>query len=308
MIKKSWWIDFRFNHSRYRRRSPDNSRAGALAYEAVLRQKLARGESIDLVDDPPQQSQTFQEFAKEWFKQYVVANNRYSEQYEKWKILTTSLMPFFGSMPLYAIKTHHIEQYKAGQVSNRRREQDDKQQAGGIGQMPAVRSRVVWHSNAAIKMLRCAPPKTDYLTVAECELLLSHSRGQLREMILLALRTGMRQGEIRGLQWSSIDWQNRSLAVRHSLCTHKKALVAPKSNRERHIPLDADVYEVLFRRKRDAGYVFINENSGAPFTTQRLMEVLSKVCRKAQMRKIGWHAFRHTFATQLRSGAFRSRS
>jgi integrase len=60
----------------------------------------------------------------------------------------------------------------------------------------------------------------------------------------------MRQGELKGLQWSSIDWQNQSLAVRHSRCDYRKALGSPKSNRERYIPLDIDVYEMLHKRKK----------------------------------------------------------
>jgi excisionase family DNA binding protein len=42
-LRQSWWIDFRFNHIRYRKRSPLNSRAGALIYEATLRRRLATG-------------------------------------------------------------------------------------------------------------------------------------------------------------------------------------------------------------------------------------------------------------------------
>ena len=55
-----------------------------------------------------------------------------------------------------------------------------------------------------------SPPSIDYLSPEECELLLSHANGIIYEMILTALRTGMRQGELRGLQWSSIDWLNQN--------------------------------------------------------------------------------------------------
>ena len=62
LIKKSWWVDFRFNHTRYRKRSPENSRAGTQAYEAVLRQKLVRGESVDQVERA-KQDPLFEQFA-----------------------------------------------------------------------------------------------------------------------------------------------------------------------------------------------------------------------------------------------------
>jgi hypothetical protein len=77
-------------------------------------------------------------------------------------------------------------------------------------------------------------------------------------------------------------------------------LVSPKNNRERHIPLDSDLYEILFRRRQNSGYVFTNsERNHEPFTSHRLNEILEPTCQKAQLRKITWHVLRHTFATQL---------
>jgi hypothetical protein len=94
-IKQSWWIDFRVNHMRYRKRSPENSRMGALAYEASLRQKLARGESINSIEHEAQQDQLFEQFAGKWFDDYVVPNNKYSEQRTKKYLLNAFLIPFF---------------------------------------------------------------------------------------------------------------------------------------------------------------------------------------------------------------------
>jgi integrase len=131
-----------------------------------------------------------------------------------------------------------------------------------------------------------------------CELMLKHSEGVIHEMIITALRTGMRQGELKGLQWSSIDWQNQSVAVRHSRCDYSKMLVPPKSNRERHIPLDIDVYDMLHKRKKNTGYVF-TDTGKEPFDDARLNRRLANVCKKAGMRKITWHILRHTFASHL---------
>jgi integrase len=151
-------------------------------------------------------------------------------------------------MDMKAINGHHIEQYKAKAVASAVSNKTINNRLTVLAK--CLRCAHEWYGidMPIIKKLKCPPPKTDYLTPVECELLLSLTQGQLREMVFLALRTGMRQGEIRGLQWSSIDWQNRSLTVRHSRCDRSKSLVSPKNNRERHIPLDADLYEILFRR------------------------------------------------------------
>ncbi len=64
-----------------------------------------------------------------------------------------------------------------------------------------------------------------------------------RELILVASKTGLRRGELRGLAWPDINWNNRTLTVRQSWCEVKKGLVTPKSNKERCI--NASIFVVI---------------------------------------------------------------
>jgi len=297
--KKSWWIDFRFNHTRYRKRSPENSRAGALAYEATLRQKLARGELIDEAHER-QGNELFETFASRWFEEYVIPNNKYTSQEAKKSILNISLVPFFGKIAVGDITTRTIEQYKAHELKIGVTNKTLKNRLSVLSkclttaydwlQLGGKLPKIVWP--------KCASYRTEYLSSEECELLLSHAKGNFYEMILTALRTGMRQGELKGLQWSSINWQNQSVTVRHSRCDRAKTLVSPKSNRERHIPLDIDLYEILHKRKKGTGYVFLGRD-GQPFNNSCVNYHLAKVCERAGLRKITWHVLRHTFASHL---------
>jgi integrase len=298
--KKSWWVDFRFNRIRYRKRSPENSRAGALVYEAVLRQKLARGESIDAGAQAKAQEQTFAQFAWKWFAEYSVANNKPSEQWSKRYILSASLIPFFGKMLIGRITVNDIERYKTHALREgvSRKTVNNRLTVLRTCLSAAYEWLELEGTPPKVTRLKCPPPKTDYLSTDECALLLSHANDVIREMVLTALRTGMRQGELRGLQWTSIDWQNRILVVRHSRCDYTKELGSPKGNRERHIPLDADVYEMLLKRRKNVGYVFLNQ-SGRPFGSEHLARLLADICKKAGLRKIGWHTLRHTFASHL---------
>lgn len=298
-LKAAWWVDFQFNHARYRKRSPDNSRAGAVAYEVSLRQKLARGETIDVARELHKE-QTFREFAETWLEDYVVPNNKYSEQMSKRYTLRSSLNPFFGNIPVGQISAHDVERYKAQQVREGFSNKTIRNHLTILNKCLATAYEWLDLTGAPpkIKWPRCVPPKTDYLSPEECELLLAHAPGIIHDMILTALRTGMRQGELKGLQWSSVDWQNRSVAVRHSQDDYRKVLVAPKNYRERHIPLDCDVYEVLFRRKRPTGYVFLSAK-GQPLTNDSLNYAITKLCKEVGLRRIGWHTLRHTFASHL---------
>jgi integrase len=298
-IQNTWWVDFMFNYERHRKRSPENSRTGALAYEAVLRQKIARGESIDKVAHAAE-GQTFEQFARKWYEDYVVPNNKYSEQRTKKYLLNAFLIPFFGKMQIARITTHDIERYKAHEGRNGVTSKTLKNRLTVLSK--CLTTAYEWLELVTqppkIKWPKCSSYRTDYLSPEECELLLSQADGIIYEMVLTALRTGMRQGELKGLQWSSIDWQNQSLAVRHSRCDYRKALGSPKSNRERHIPLDIDVYEMLHKRKENTGYVFIDTDK-EPFDDKRLQRRLTTICKNAGLRKITWHILRHTFASQL---------
>ncbi len=300
IIKKSWWVDIRFKHKRCRLRSPLNSKTGAEEYEANLRQKLARGEPIDKVAQVPQQEQLFEQFAWQWFDEYVRVNNKPSEQRNKRHVLRASLVPFFGKIPVRQITSHHIEQYKASILKKGISRKTVNNRLTVLRRCLATAFEWLGLEGAPPKItwLKYPPPQTDHLSPDECALLLTNADGVIHEMMFAALRTGMRQGELKGLQWSSIDWQNQSITVRHSLNDYTKQLDSPKSNRERHIPTDIDVYTMLFKRKKDTGYVFLDED-GKPFSGKVLTRRLHKVCKVVGLRKIGWHTLRHTFASHL---------
>jgi integrase len=300
ILGSSWWVDIRFDHVRYRKRSPENTKSGAQAYEALLRQKLARGEPIDGGAHITQQGHTFEQFAWRWFKDYVVANNKYSEQRTKGHIIANSLIPFFGKLPIDEINVSEIERYKA-KLSGEGLSKKTINNRLSILNTCLTMAHEWLHLEAPqprIKRLRCAPPKTDYLTPKESLALLAATTGTMRELVLTALRTGMRQGELKGLQWESIDWQSGNLVVRHSRCDHRKILDTPKSNRERHIPLDREVYQTLLKRKQQNGYVFLDAN-GQPFHARGMTKYLTRACAAAGLRRITWHVLRHTFASEL---------
>lgn len=299
IIKNSWWTDFRVNHTRYRKRSPENSKAGAQAYEATLRSKLARGESIGREEKEEQREPTFGEFAPRWFHEYVVPNGKPSTQDSRKRILFPSLVPFFGKVRISEITANDIERYKAHLLKE------------GLARRTVNERLVVLNSCIAIAYkwlelkgtppeitwLKCPPPTTDYLSFSESELLLSNAEGVVRELVLTALKTGMRLGELIGLQWGDIDWENRLISVRHSWCNCAQALGSPKNNNIRYINMTTDLHEVLRKRRQATGFVFTDANGN--FNHSQLNRKLKRVCEKAGLRPIGWHTLRHTFASHL---------
>jgi integrase len=191
-------------------------------------------------------------------------------------------------MPIGHIGSHDIERFKARQIQRGRTNKTILNHLTVLHKclVTAYEWLQLDGSPPKIKWPKCAIPEIDYLSPEECELLLRHAKGVVYEMILFAL------------QWSSVDWLNRSITVRHSLDNHSRELVAPKSGRIRHIPMDADLYEMLYRRKRETGYVFLVDE-GRSFTNYRVHYAITHLCKRAGLRKIGWHTLRHTFASHL---------
>lgn len=299
-INNSWYVDITHRRKRDRKKSPENSKAGAQAYEALLRQKLARGEPIDGEDNKREEcQQKFKLFAWEWFETYVKTNNKASEIDNKMYALQSSLVPFFGEIPLNKIETFHVEQYKA---------QKTKEGLSNctVNHYLTILRTCLRHAEdwvhleklPKIKKLKLPPDEFDFLSFEESDMLLKHAHGMWEDIILTALKTGMRLGELRGLRWPDVNWNNNTFTVRHSWCDHAKALVTPKGNKVRYIPIVNELHGVLLQKKLSTGFVFPGEK-GNRFNGPRLNREIGDACTKTGIRKITCQVLRHTFASHL---------
>jgi len=293
-----WWIRFRFNHQRYFKCSPDNSRAGAMAYEAVLRQKLAHGEPIIEVRKK-QQTPLFLDFVDKWLKTYVATNNKPSEQTQKTCMVRKHLKPYFGKIPLNKITSLQIEEFKAKKQVDGLCNKSVNNLLGIIGK--CLRTAQEWEiidKIPKIKSLKVAPQAVNYLNEKEYNLLLESidQKSQFYEMLLFTLRTGVRIGELLALDWSDINYANKSITIKRNVVNG--IVGSPKNNKFRTIYLAQDIFQMLSIRKRASGLVFPGEN-GTYYSRFSCRRSLEKFCHKANVKRIGWHGLRHSFASQL---------
>lgn len=147
-----------------------------------------------------------------------------------------------------------------------------------------------------IKVFPVPPPVVVYLSDEECRDLLAGQNDLMTyTMILTALHTGMRLGELCALSWEDIDFRQRILTVRHSMV--RGIMSSPKSNKIRHIPLSQELATTLGGQQRPNGLVF--QDNGKPISDYAAEQLLTKACARAGIRRVSWHKLRHTFATQL---------
>lgn len=297
-FRNSWWTDFRYKGERYRFRSPENSKAGAQAYEAALRQKLARGEKLKKEVHGKESDKRFERFASLWFDRYVRVNNKPSEQRIKESILRMYLLPFFSGRLLAEIKNQDIEAYKAFALKRGVSGKTVNNQLVVLGKL--LRSAQEWgllEIVPRIVRLKVTSQRLDYLSEDECRQILGcPMEPEWRLMILLALRTGMRLGELLGLDWSDINFGLNLLTVRRSIV--EGIVGTPKNHRERHIPLTPGLRDDLWKVRKPIGWVFRRED-GSALVHWHATTALRRACRQIGLHRIGWHTFRHTFASHL---------
>ena len=112
----------------------------------------------------------------------------------------------------------------------------------------------------------------------------------LTPVVILALNTGLRRGELLALQWSAVDLVNRRLIVRGA---------SAKSGLTRHIPLNDEAARVLTAWKpcsASDSLVFPGP-TGEPMND--LKTAWGKVAKAAKLDDFTFHDLRHTFASNL---------
>lgn len=157
--------------------------------------------------------------------------------------------------------------------------------------------------------------KDNYLTENELNQLLDfakqHEPITNYTALLVLAYTGMRKGELMGLQWKNIDFKYNTITIEHT--RDRLGLRKPKTrNSYRTIPVDPSVMEQLKRYKtwckqlllkhgkkiKADSIVFIDE-CAEPIYSEFINYVLKLVIKASGIKEITVHGLRHTHATIL---------
>lgn len=139
-----------------------------------------------------------------------------------------------------------------------------------------------------------------------------------QNLYILSLETGMRIGEVLGLQWENVDLKNRRLHIENTLVVLKpvfetenhevkRELHKPKtSNGTRIIPMSNTVYEMFLelkeKKKKNQSFVFTTKK-GMPLNPDSVRVNMRNVIKHMQeeypdFEYFTFHTLRHTFATR----------
>lgn len=311
MWRGAWHLDVTIDGRRKRLKAPDECQSSKRRAREWCREKhrellssTSSSTADDIVETPA--TPTLAEFAPEFLLKYSVVNNKLSERLRKERVLRNHLVPVFGNQRLDEITTEQVEALKADLVRQGYKH-------GSVNGSLAVLSKLMqcaeeWgliERGPRIKALGTTPVhhlEFEWLREEEVGRLLDAARFEPKwfTFMLVALRTGMRKGEIYSLHWSEVDFAARRITVKYSVT--KGRLTSPKNKRTRMVPMTEDLGAAL-RAWRAASthevLVFPSRSGRLVNGMNTANDALRRALERAELRHIRFHDLRHTFASLL---------
>ncbi len=200
-----------------------------------------------------------------------------------------TLLNFFSGYVIYQIKTKAIAEYRSMRLKTVKPATVYQELALLRRMFNVAIKEWEWCKDNPVSRLSFSVGNRNardrWLTIEEEKLLLEKATNPdwLRSLLMVALHTGMRRGEILDLRWQNVDLLNRLIRI-----------VKSKNGEKRSIPMSNTLVN-LFKSMtvRDiSGRVF-------PISGSSLRHAFDKTAEKAKLEDFRFHDLRHTFATRL---------
>ena len=271
----------------------------------------------------------FEAFAEEWFAEYAKPNLR-NTTYERLLQLRKRIYGAIGHLRMDKITPRQIQFFVNSLSKEGANERTGKPLAPktirhnlslisdifsyaikmGVVSCNPCSKVTIPKGESKEKMIYTIEEVTEFLKLLEDEPL------KYRVFFNLAVFSGFRRGELLGLEWKDVDFENNLISVRRTSCyTAKQGIYTDtiKTKRsQRTIKFPASVMELLKKFKAeqdelaqqvgdkwiDSDRLFVKWN-GEPMNNNTPYFWLNEFCEKHGLPFYGLHSFRHLFASML---------
>ena len=173
--------------------------------------------------------------------------------------------------------------------------------------------RYEWMERNPIALVRQSAKRErapEVLTEDEVKSLLAELSEPYRTMVFLAATTGLRVSELLALKWSDVNFENLQISLNRAVVHQVVGDLKTEASRK-PLPVALEVAEALFNWRLRSGYprtedwVFasLEKQGKQPYWPENLLRHrIRPAAERCGIRKrIGWHTFRHSYSTLLRS-------
>ena len=228
----------------------------------------------------------------------------YSAYLKRW------IVPHWGTAPLSEVRTMGVESWL-------RRLPLAKSSCAKIRGLLSVlfnhACRYEFFDRNPIRLVRQGAKRRstpNVLTPAEIKALLNGSDLRERTLVLLVASTGLRQSELFAVKWGDIDFDQKTMNVTRSIVY---GVVGPCKTEasQKPVPVHPTVLQTLSEWKQVCRYnkpddwIFAStrHRGRKPIWGQAILRryVRPVALRAGIQKQFGWHTFRHTYSTLLRS-------
>jgi integrase len=288
-----WYYYIKIKGVRYRGSIPE----ARTKYKAQEAERKIRDEIFEGRYGKAQSNKTLKEFAVEVYLPWAKANKR------SWKNDNSRIKPIlaqFGSKKLVDITPFHVEKYKIIRSKTTTKRGTTRAKATVNRELEllsriftlAISNRLVRTNPVSeVEHLKGEVRRTRYLLPEEEEKLMTQltgKRSHLRLIILIALHTGMRRGEILRLKKSDLDFHRGEILVTET-----------KIDEDRTVPMNETLRLELQSHcaylKSD--YLFVNPKTGKPMGD--IKNAFTGACKDAEIKGLRFHDLRHTASTRM---------
>jgi len=285
---KIWYVDYRVDGKRIRKEIGPSKKVAELALKDI-EVKLAKSE-IGIVERKKKIHDYIENFTK------FLEVNKKPKTVQRYLEVISHFRSFLSSYPnitlLSQIQSKIIEEYKQQRI-NYVKPNTVNFELGVLRYLFNVAIRNNYLSKnpvTEVEKMKWKRKQPKFSTKQEIKLILDNCGKRLYPIFLTFLYTGMRKDELRNLEWSDIDFENRLIRIQ------VKDFWEPKNGISRNIPMNDELYNVLKKIDRKSTWVF--ETAGGN-QVRHLRRDLIRVCDKLGIKDENLHTFRHTFASHL---------
>jgi integrase len=286
VLSKDWYIDYYVQGRRVMRKvGPNKKLAEHILHDIKL--KMLRGEYLGIHEA---KKITFADFAKEYlvYAKSTKAASTYAGNVREMQRRTRSFDGYLAKLTTAQVEKYKVERSQTVAPGTVNRE---------LALLKHMLSKAVeWnylkHNPAkAVKLLKEPPGRLRYLEAEDIERLIACCDDPhvpyLRAIVTIAVHTGMRLGEILGLQWNDLDLKNRFISVAKT-----------KNNERKTIPINEVLHEELVRLPwhMTSPYLF-HHASGKHL--KRIDRSFHAAMKRAGIEGFRFHDLRHTHASHL---------
>ena len=280
----NWYIDY-YVKGRRKRKKIGPSKKLALQALKNVQIKIAKGEYLGIYDD---KKILFSKYTEQYLA-YSKTNKSWSTYNRQDRISINRLRPYFKDKHIYDITPQMIEKYKAKRLETVSPASVNRELATlkNMFTMAIKWGYVKTNPAKEVKLLKEPAGRLRYLKPEEYAALKTSCPDHIRAIIIAALNTGMRKGELQNLKWANVDLKNRKITV-----------INAKNNESRIIPINNTLYrELSLILKKATGECVFSDENGRPYGD--IKKSFLKALENAKIEDFRFHDLRHTFGSYL---------